>query len=215
MTTYPLTLPSVKSWAAGTRMGVEVAVGVAESPFTLSAQRQIWGGARWVFQGVLPIMVRADAEEWIAFRQRLRGPSGSFLLGYPGYTTPRGTWAGSPVADTAGSPTVNRAGDTDLFIRGLSNGATVKAGDMFQLGSGAASRLHKNLTAQTAGASGRLMLDVDPPLREVPTDGLALVTNDPKGVFMLTDTTPMWTLEEALHYAELGLSALEVVPSGT
>lgn len=208
---YPLSLPTTTKPVRSVRLGLDVMVARGRSPFSLIAQKQLHTGRLWRLEAELPIMVRADAEEWVAFRMRLRGSYGTFLIGDPMFASPRGTWAGSPVADTAGSPTVNQVGDTDFYVRGLTNGATVKAGDMLQLGSGSSSRLHKNLTSQTAGASGRLVLDIEPPLRDIPTDGAAIVTSSPKGVFELDETMSSWNVDEALHYSELVLRAVETL----
>lgn len=207
---YPLTLPTAKA-VRSVRLGLEVVAPRTRSPFSLKAQKQLHSGRLWHLEAELPVMKRDDAEEWIAFRLRLRGSFGTFLIGDPMFAAPRGTWGGSPVADSAGSPTVNQIGDTDFYIRGLTNGATVKAGDMFQLGSGAASRLHKNLTTQTVGANGRLKLDIEPPLRDLPADGAAIVTSSPKGVFELDENLSSWNVDEALIYGELVLRAVEAL----
>jgi hypothetical protein len=208
--TYPLSLPTV-SGIKRVNIRIRRAQGAPESPFTLTQQIQSHTGARWEFYGEIPIMSRADADEWIAWKGSLRGRVGTFLFGDPGATSPRGTWAGSPVADTAGSPTVGQAASLTLPVRGLSNGATVKAGDYFQLGSGLTSRLYRNLTNQTAGATGKLTLDIEPPLLSDVTDASALTTSSPKSLFRLADSVNEWSLEEGLLYGVFPIAAVEAI----
>ena len=206
---YPLSLPDGKMTRVTLR--VRRAQGVAESPFTLSQQVQSWTGARWELEAELPIKSRADADAWIAFKGQLRGRVGTFLAGDPGATSPRGTWAGTPVAHVAGSPTVGLSAAIILPVRGFTNGATVKAGDYFQLGSGLTSRMYRNLTDQTAGASGQLNLDIEPPLNIDATDGQTLTTSSCKSLFRLADSVNEWSVEEALLYGVLPLAAVEAI----
>jgi hypothetical protein len=206
---YPLSLPDNRLRRVVLR--IRRAQGVAESPFTLTQQIQVHTGGRWELDAEIPIKSRADAEAWIAFKGKLRGRYGTFLAGDPGATSPRGTWAGSPVTDTAGSPTTGQAGAVTLPIRGLSNGATVKEGDYFQLGSASSARMYKNLTDQTAGASGRLTLDIEPPLPSDVADNGTVTTSNCMSVFRLAETVNEWSIEEALLYGVLPLIAVEAL----
>jgi hypothetical protein len=207
--TYPLSLPDTRLRRVVIR--IRRAQGVAESPFTLTQQIQNHTGVRWELDAEVPIKTVTDADAWIAWRAKLRGRVGTFPFGDPGKTVPRGTWAGSPVADVAGSPTVGLSGAIILPVRGLSNGATVKENDHFQLGTGSSARLYKNLTDQTAGASGRLNLDIEPPLNIDAIDAQALTITNPTSVFRMADSLQEWSIEEGLLYGMFPFSAVEAL----
>src|SRR5690606_29710551 len=104
---------------------------------------------------------------------------------------PQGTWAGAPV--------VNGGDQTglELEIDGLDEGATIKAGDYFQIGSGSTARLYKVLVDVTADSSGEVTLDIWPRLRESPADNAPLVTSTPKGLFRLASNETSWDADLA------------------
>lgn len=202
--TYPLALPSLR-FARVTLRAVS-GVAVSESPFTGAQQVYAQPRELWAADLSLPPMDRADAEAWVAWFLALNGREGTFLLGDPRNVSPRGTWAGS-------SPLVNGAGQTGktLAIDGLSAGATVKAGDWFQLGSGASSRLHKVAQDATANGAGQVTLDLWPRLRASPADNAALTLASPQGVFRLSANDTAWSLEPGALYAGFNFSAGEAL----
>lgn len=204
--TYPLSLPA--SNIRNVTLRPRFVVSRSESPFSLRGDKQLHSGDRWEIDAVLPAMERADAEKWITWRLRLKGQYGTFLMGDPAARTPLGTLAGSPVSDNAGSPSVNLAGSDELHIRGWSNGATIKAGDYLQVGSGLTARLHKNLTDVTVGPSGTAVHRIFPTLRETLTDGDLITVSNPVGLFELADNLPEWSVDEARIYG-LQFSAIE------
>lgn len=187
---FPLSLPSVGGIRQITFRPLSM-VGLSESPFTFEQQAYVHQGERWAADVVLSGMNRANAEEWIGFLLALNGREGYFLLGDPAGTAARGTWAG-------GSPLVNGAGQTGktLAVDGLSAGATTKAGDWLQLGSGSSARLHKISQGGTANGSGQLTLDIWPRLRASPADNDAVTIASPQGVFRLASNERAWTIED-------------------
>lgn len=187
---YPLSLPA---WPPPRRVAMSPysAVAVVRSPFSLAGQAQDWGGKIWQADVDLPPMQVAEAAAWRAFKLKLNGRAGTFLMGDPAYAGPRGTMAGTPVVDGAG-----QSGQS-LAIRGLTPSATsvLLAGDYLQLGTGATSRLHMNLTDADADGAGEAELDLWPDLRESPADGAAIVTAEPVGVWRMADAAMAWDAE--------------------
>lgn len=193
--TYPLSLPSVQF--ARVRYGAQSAVGVTESPFTFAQQGQSHQGQAWKgWEVTYPPLERADAEDVVGFLLALNGREGTFLMGPAVGRTARGTWAGSPVVNGAG-----QSGNT-LAIRGLTDGATGKAGDWLQLGSGASARLHKLTQAFTASGSptGQVTLDLWPRLRAAPADGATVTVSNPLGLWRLDAPQVSWDVGEAQIY---------------
>lgn len=198
--TYPLSLPTSRT-ASGAKMEVRPLTGVSRSVFTPGMQSYDWQAEAWFMEWSMPPMERAYAEPWVAFLLSLYGMTGSFLAGQPGYTTPQGTWSGqSPqVNNEVGSPTLSQTGRS-LYIKNLSAGSTIKAGDYFQLGSGSTSRLHKVVKDVTADGSGLAQLDITPKLRSAPAHSAALTLASPKGLFMLPSNKGDWDIGEAMIY---------------
>lgn len=195
MITYPLDFPTpVPARIVFTARSV---VGIGRSPFS-GAQQVYAHPGMWLDADVeFPPMERADAEEVIAFLLALNGTEGTFLMGDPAYSAPRGTWDGSsPKASGA-----NAAQSRVLVVNNLALGLTAKKGDMLQIGSGTTSRLYKVVTDSVVGGSPLDMrLDIWPALREAPADGDAIVVNSPKGCFRLKDNSRQWNVGEAKIY---------------
>jgi hypothetical protein len=203
---YPLSLPA--SNIRRVRFIPRHAVGFAESPFSFRAATQLHDGDGWMAEIELPPMTRATAEAWIAWRLRLKGMYGSFLLGDPAATTTIGVMGGSPVANSAGSPSVNLAGDDTLYIRSWTAGTTIKTGDWLQVGSSSTARLHKNLTDITADGSGLGVHRIFPTLRETLADGATITKASPVGLFMLAENEAPWDVDEMKIYG-LSFRAME------
>lgn len=177
--TFPITLPSSPApervvWSANATDGITT------SPFTGLVQIQKLSNRSWSAQVDYPAMTLAQSQEWFAALLSLDGVGGRFLFGDPGHTAKRGTWAGTPVVDGIG-----QTGKT-LALSGFSAGATVKAGDYFQISTGEFARLHQAVLDATADGSGRLTLDIWPAHRSSPGSGDPITSNNPKGVFRLT-----------------------------
>ncbi len=190
---YPLAFPTTRLPAQIT-FDAEDIIGLSESPSTFEGQKFDWQASRW--SGLLSWgkMNRADAETVISFLNSLRGVLGTFLFWDPLASTQQGTWSGS-------SPLVNGAGQSGytLAIDGLAAGATVIAGDPFQLGSGSSSRLHKVQQPATANGAGQVTLDLWPRLRSAPADNAPLTLADPKGLWRLATNKRSWSLADVKY----------------
>jgi len=196
--TYPRTFPS-HTGVRSVELRAVNAVASQSSPFTFSRQVYDYGGRRWEADITLPPMRRTDAEQWIAWLVSLKGQYGTFLLGDPVCSTPRGSAATFP-----GLPLVNggsQTGDT-LVIDGASANKTgwLKAGDYIQLGSGTSARLHKVLEDANSDASGNVTLTIWPELRSSPSDNAAVTVSSAVGAFHLASNEVNWSVNEASIY---------------
>lgn len=88
--TYPLS-PPTNIGIANIILSADNATAISQSPFTFSQQVIKHQGERWRASVSLPPMKAVDAEYWVAFLLSLRGQYGTFRLGDPNYTSPRGT----------------------------------------------------------------------------------------------------------------------------
>ena len=203
--TYPLSLPSTTRTLSQVSFKGRSVVGLSVSPFTLEQEVQNSMAEALAFDAALPPLIKADGEEWVGWLLALSGSQGTFLLGDPANPSPRGTWAGQ-------SPLVNGASQTgkSLIIDGLTAGATGKAGDWFQLGSGATTHLHKLTQGFTANGSGQATLDIFPRLRGSPADNAAIVLTNTKGLWRLASNDADWTIDLAITYG-LKFSGIEAI----
>lgn len=202
---YPISLPSARG-PSRIIIRANSIVGVSQSPFTGEQEVYVHQGESWQAEVSLPPMHRADAEEWIgAFLLALNGREGTFLMGDPVNTTPRGSWLGA-------SPLVNGASQSGktLAIDGLAAGATGKAGDWLQLGTGSSTHLHKLTAPFTANGSGQATLDIWPRLRAAPADNAAVTIASPKGLWRLTSNVREWSIDIAQIYG-LNFSCVEAL----
>lgn len=206
--TYPLSLPTV-SGIASVNFIARSATGITTSPFTLESQVFRNQGERFEADVSLAPMKRDDAEQWNAFFLKLYGQFGTFLLGDPNASVPRGS-----ASTTPGTPVVNGAsqtGDT-LNIDGAPASATgyLKAGDYIQLGSGTSSRLYKVLDDANSNGSGEVALTIYPDLRSSPSDGATVVVSDAKGLFRLNTPTHQWSISQDSFYS-MTFGAIEAI----
>lgn len=178
--TYPLALPTTPA-PVRTKFELRYMVGLGTSPFSGFSQAHDWGGRMWMAEVVLPPMSRATADIWIAFAARLRGKSGSFLMGDWDRRTSRGN-PGSPLVKGGG-----QVGNT-LDVDGMSAAGTMKAGDQFAL----ESHLYMLVVDALADGSGNGTLVFEPALRSSPADNAALTVSAPKGLFRLADNSMPW-----------------------
>lgn len=202
--TYPLALPASPAFRR-IRFTARSVVGVSRSPFTGQQQVQEHAGQWWEVEAQIPPMQRAAAEQWVAFLLKLKGMKGTFLLGDPVSTVPRGTIAGSPAVNGA-----HAARSATLALKGLTPGTTLLAGDFLQVGSGATTRLHKNLNDATADGGGLMTLDIWPSLREALSDSAAVVVSNCKGTFRLSSNESPWDVGDAQYYG-IALGAIEAL----
>lgn len=203
--TFPLALPSVGGMTSATITMVD-AVGVGESPYTFSQETYEHAGKRWEMQVQITRMIRADAEQWVAWLASLRGRRGTFLMGDPIGGTPRGTATGTPLVKGAG-----QTGGT-LLTDGWTAGVTgiLKAGDWVQLGTGVTSRLHKVLQDANSDGSGNATLELWPGPRTAPADNEALVVTNAKGLWRLAGNSRSYDIGAA-SIVGLGFNCVEAL----
>lgn len=192
--TYPIAFPSVgiKNMTIRARS----VVGVSQSPFTGQQQVYQHQGQWWEAEISLPPMKRADAEQVISFLLKMNGRYGTFTLGDPANTSPRGVGTGTPLVSGA-----NQTGN-QLITDGWSASKTgiLKAGDWIQLGSGSTTRLYKVLDDANSDASGIATLTLWPNLRSAPADNAPLTVINPKGQWRLSSNEMPWTIDDASVY---------------
>ena len=202
--TYPLDLPA-ELVTRGMRFRAVSAVGVSASPFTGAQQVYSHAGETWALDFDLPPMKRADAEPCVAFLLALNGREGIFVAGDPLNTSPRGTWAGSPLVNGA-----HAAGVKTVVLDGFTAAATGKAGDWIQFATGASRRLHKVVQDFTADGSGNATIEIWPRTRAALANNDAFVTSSPKGIFRLASNVREWSIEIAQLYG-LQFSAVDAL----
>lgn len=206
--TYPLALPTATGIKT-IRLDPRAVVGESRSPFTGSGKIYEFPGQWFEAAVTLPPMKRADAEKWNAFRMKLNGKKGTFLMGDPNAPTPRGSAASTP-----GTPLVKGAGQSGntLIIDGLPLSATgyLLEGDYIQLGTGSTSRLYKILEDVNTNGSGEATLTLWPNLRTSPNDNDAVIVSNTVGLFRMMDNAMGWDIDEAAIYG-ISFNALEAL----
>lgn len=191
---YPVTFPDVGIRAMNIR--ARTVVGISSSPFTGQQQVYKHQGEWWEAEVTLPPMKRATAEQVTAFLIKMKGRYGTFLLGDPANTSPRGVGTGTPLvygADQTGSSLI-----TDGWT--VSTTGILKAGDWIQLGSGSTTTLHKVLDDANSDASGIATLEIFPSLRSSPADNAQITKSSPKGIWRLSSNEMSWNIDEASVY---------------
>lgn len=189
---YPLTLPS-HTGIAQIELRAINSVAYSQSPFTFAGQVHAYAGEMWEADITLPPMKRADAEQWIAWLVSLRGQYGSFYLGDPTGTAPRGTaTSNSHVTNATGS-----AGDRTVSMT-ITSGKTLKAGDYVQIGSGSTRELHKVLEDVTGTGSAQ-DVEIWPALRSDRSNA-GVIINNTTGRFRLASNQTNWSVNEASIY---------------
>lgn len=203
--TFPLALPASPP-ARRLRWRPMVAVGVTQSPFTFQSEIFEHQGQRWVVDVELPPMTVAQAHAWIAWGLALNGPVGTFLMGDPTASAPRGSGAGAPVVDGAG-----QARTKVLATRGWTADASgvLLAGDLIQLGSGGTAALHRVLADVDADGDGKAEVDIFPRVRRSLTDGESITIDQPVGLWRL-DGPVEWDVDLAQVFG-LSFRAVEAL----
>ncbi|MEC9346052.1 MAG: hypothetical protein VYB54_07480 [Pseudomonadota bacterium] len=201
---YPLSLPSVR--ALTTDWEAVNTAGMNRSPFTGAEQIYAWSGEWWRCSVSLPPMALADADAWVAFLVSLRGRYGTFLLGDPLKTSPRGVGTGTPVV--AGGSQTGYSLDTDGWS--ASTPGILAAGDWIQLGSGSGSRLHKVVQSADSDSAGAATLEIWPALRASPADNDPITLASTRGVFRLDGNITSWSVDKARTYG-INFTAVEAL----
>ena len=190
---YPLSLPT-HTGVAEIELRTKNAVAYSQSPFTFAGQAHAYSGQTWLADVSLPPMQRADAEQWVAWLVSLRGQFGTFLLGDPLNTSPRGTASSATITGLTGDSSVS-----------VTMTGTLLAGDYIQLGSAGTATLHKVLQDQ----SGSGTLEVWPAIRSDHSSASANLSSA-QGRFRLSTNEQSWSINNASVYG-ISFSAMEAI----
>ena len=155
-------------------------VAEARSPFTGTSQIQDWGASWWEYQIEMAVTQGAKARRLSAFFTALGGLRGRFLFPDPSIEVP--VAVGNPYVTEA-----QVAGASNLKTAGW--GLGLRAGDFFQLGSDAATRLYQ-VTADIVPLGSEAVINFVPPLRASVPVGALLGLNTPSVLLRLTAPVP-------------------------
>lgn len=191
---FPLSFTSLGGVAAIAFRRI-AAVGVSASPFTFSQQVFVHQGQAWGASVRVIKLTRADAEEWIGRLCSLNGREGTFLLGDPAGTQPRGTWS-TPLVDGGHAARVSTVAMKNMGGAGV----TGKIGDWLQFGSGANAHLHKVVQDFTADGSGLASVEIWPATRAALLDNDDVTIESARGLWRLASNEQPWTIDEAIRY---------------
>jgi hypothetical protein len=171
-------LPLVLVSALERRLVTSVAE--ARSPFTGTSQIQDWGASWWEYQIEMAVTQGSNGRSLSAFFAALGGLRGRFLFPDPTIEVLAGV--GNPyVTET------QAAGALSLRTAGW--GLGLRAGDFFQLGSEATTRLYQ-LTADVTPVGSEAELAFVPSLRAVVQVGTPIGLNAPSVLLRLTAPVP-------------------------
>jgi len=155
-------------------------VAEARSPFTGTSQIQDWGASWWEYQIEMAVTQGAKARRLSAFFTALGGLRGRFLFPDPSIEVP--VVVGNPYVTEA-----QAAGASNLKTAGW--GLGLRAGDFFQLGSDAATRLYQ-VTADIVPLGSEAVINFVPPLRASVPAGALLGLSAPSVLLRLTAPVP-------------------------
>lgn len=201
---YPLNTPTTIGFESIEIRAVN-AVATSQSPFTYKQQIVAHQGQRWEASVNIPSVRRDLAGEWKAFLTALKGPTGTFLLGDPDYSSPRGVAATFP-----GTPIITSQSGETISVTGASPNKTnwLLAGDYIQIGTGSDATLHQVLQSASTNSSGVVSLEIWPGLRSTRSGSLTL--NNPKGLFRLSGNASSWSINSSSAYG-ISFEAVEAI----
>lgn len=187
----PITPPTQTAFKES-RFELRRKTGMSTSPFSGVQQVYEHPYALWAGVYTLPPLSKAQASAWRAFFIKLKGKSGTFLIGDPDAMEPNGSVSGSVVLTSNAS-----VGDESINVdTAINNGTDVfKAGDMIQLGSGADARLYMVTDDADTNASGGCTLNVMPAIKLAKSSGESVVYTNPAGVFRLESDITGWDVD--------------------
>jgi hypothetical protein len=204
--TYPITLPAQAVKTSAVSIKQKSVVGVGVSPYTLEQQTQVHQGQCWVMDIEWPAQSRDIMDPLITAFISLNGREGTFLMGDPSSTTPKGIATGTPLVKGASQT------GYDLVTDGWTINKTgiMKAGDWIQLGTASTARLYKVMVDANSNASGEATLTLWPKLRSSPADNAALTINSPVSNWRLTTDGADWNVN-VIKFFGLKVSAQEAL----
>lgn len=204
--TYPLSLPSAPAFQTA-KWGLNRRIGVSESPFTGNTQTYEYDYALWSATLKLPQMKRGQAAAWEAFLMKLHGQRGTFLLGNPDASSPRGDISGAVTLASNAS-----VGDFTISLSTTLNSQVniFRAGDYIQLGTAGTSKLYVIVDDATSDSSGDVDVNVEPAIKTAASSGDTVVYSNPKGVFRMSTSELGWDTDEVSTYG-ISFSCMEAL----
>lgn len=154
-------------------------VAETRSPFTGTSQVQYWGAEWWEYQFEMATTQGTAARRLSAFFAALGGARGRFLFRDPSIDIPLGV--GNPYVTEA------RASGNSLPTAGW--GLGLRAGEFFQLGTDASTRLYQ-LTADVAPVGSEAVLEFVPALRSAVQKGTLIGLDHPAVLLRLSAPVP-------------------------
>lgn len=159
---FPTTpAPRILTWTMNNSVGTNV------SPFTGTTQTQIWPGAWWGCKVEYAPLTAVQGDAVISFLAQCGGMASVFQLPDPMHTAPRGSVAGSPLANGnmgAGSRTFSIQGFTPNAVNVLLPGDLISP--LYPPLAAFGYRAYKCLDTVSADSSGNATFNIWPPLRE-------------------------------------------------
>lgn len=177
---YPVTPPSPFKVSKLTLTGLS-ATSRNVSPFTFQTQQYNWPGQAWSGMVECPPMVRADAEQVVAFLLSVH--RGTFYFQDYANTAPRGSVTGTLTVSSA------TANSTTLGISGATG--TFSVGDWLQI----STSLYKVIQVNSSSS-----VDLFPVLRSSYAVGTAITYTNAKGVFRLAEGKTDYSIDTASIY---------------
>jgi len=198
---FPVSMPPTRD-VNTFQLFPETVNAISISKFTLQQQVQSHDGDLWGLRISSPMMNRADAQEWMSFITSLRGQFGTFLFQPSLFSSTLGS------ALSPGTPMVDGAGQTGYTLDTTqwtpSSPDILKAGDLFQIDE----QLYMNLTDATPDGGGNVTLDIWPRARNH-VNNSTIITDDPAGIFRLSEKAPKAVSFGTNHLFSTTLSAFE------
>lgn len=198
---YPIAFPTTVN-TKHIKWNAQSLVAMSTSPFTGTQEVVSHQGKWFEIDITLPVMTRAQAEDFVGFLLAMNGSRGTFTFGDPDGTTPRGTALGTPLVN-GGSQT-----GTTLITDGwtISQANLLKRGDWIQLGSYA----YKIVQDASSDGSGNATLEIFPNLRSSPSNNAAITISNTTSLWRLTNNQVQWDIDDLTHY-NVTISAREAL----
>lgn len=204
---YPRPLPGQPGDIAQVTISKHNVIGQAKSSFTFETQQYRHQGTAWGITVELNPLVKAAADEWDAWLTSLQGRYGTFLMGDPNGSVPRGSAGGTPKVATG------QEAAFQLQVYGATSSVDnwLRAGDYIQLGHDLDARMYLNLVDVNTTSGGVANLDIWPRLRTMPASGAMLAVASAVNVWRLTDNAVSKTIVPPGIYL-MSFSAEESLP---
>lgn len=190
---YPVSLPTSIGMES-IELSAENASVITSSPFTGDQQVLKYAKEQWSASVVIPALHREYSEPWVAFLLSLRGAFGTFYLGDPLCTTPRGTARDTDALVLTSN--VSTGSSISIDSNQASKTGYLKAGDYLQV----ATQLFKILQDVDTDGAGECTVDVWPRVRTSLTTSSTVKVQDTKGIFRLDGNSQGWSIDNSNKY---------------